>query len=68
MSVNWRQPEMCIVINDKSPGSIAKHLSWDGLFHYKFFIQYAGERIFNIDERFAELQAKWLIVSHALFA
>jgi len=67
MSVNWRQPEICIVINDKSQGSLPKHLSWDGLFHYKFIIQFAGERIFKIDECLAKLQAKWLIVSY-LFA
>ena len=36
MSVNWRQSEICIVFNDKSRGSLAKRLSWDGLFHYKF--------------------------------
>ena len=35
MSGKWRQSEICIVINDKSQGSIAKHLSWDGLFHCK---------------------------------
>ena len=27
MSENWRQSEICIVLNDKSQGSIAKHLS-----------------------------------------
>jgi len=40
MSENWRQSEICIVINDKSQGGIAKHLSWDGLLHYKFIIQF----------------------------
>jgi len=30
----------CIVINDKSPGSIAKHLSSDGLLYYKFIKQF----------------------------
>jgi len=34
-----------IVINDKSQSSVAEHLSWDGLFHYKFITQFAGERI-----------------------
>jgi len=58
MSVNWRQSEICIVINDKSQGSIAKHLTWDGLLHYKFIIQFAGERIFKIDKHLAKLQAK----------
>jgi len=45
MSENWQQSEICVVINDKSQGSIAKHLSCDGLLHYKFIIQFAGERI-----------------------
>jgi len=62
MSVNWRQSEICIVINEKSQDSIAKHVSWDGLLHYKFIIQFAGERIFRIDKHLAKLQAKWLIV------
>ena len=48
MSENWRQFEIRIEINDKSQDSIAKHLSCDGLLHYKFVIQFAGERIFNI--------------------
>jgi len=29
MSENWRQSEICIVINDKSQDRIAKHLSCD---------------------------------------
>jgi len=58
MSVNWRQSEICIVINDKSQGSIAKHLTWDGLLHYKFIIQFADERIFKIDKHLAKLKAK----------
>jgi len=33
MPENWQQSEMCIVINDKSQDSKAKHLSYDGLFH-----------------------------------
>ena len=63
MSENWQPPEICIVINDKSQGSIAKHLSYDKLLHYKFIIQFAGERIYEIDQHLAKLQAKWLIVS-----
>ena len=48
MSENWRQSEICIVINDKSSqGTTAKHLSSDGLLHYKFIIQFAGERLLN---------------------
>jgi len=49
MSKNWRQSEICILILDKSQGRpnrpIAKHLSCDGLLHYKYIIQFAGERI-----------------------
>ena len=33
MSENWEQSEICIVINDKSQDSTAKHLSYDGLLH-----------------------------------
>ena len=33
------------VINDKSQDSTAKLLSYDGLLHYKFIVQFAGERI-----------------------
>jgi len=62
-SENWQQSEICIVINNKSEGSIAKHLSCDGLLHHKFIIQFAGERIFKISEHLAKLQAKLLIVS-----
>ena len=35
MSEKWQQSEICIVINDKSQDSTAKHLSHDGLLHYK---------------------------------
>jgi len=62
------QFEICIVINDKSQGSIAKHLRCDELLYYTFIIQSAGERIFKIGEHLAKLQAKWLIVSCAQFA
>ena len=51
------------MIDDKSQGSIAKHLSCDGLLHYKVIIQFAGEEI-KIGEQLAKLQAKWLIVSY----
>ena len=60
--------DRCIVVNDKSQDSTAKHLSYDGLLYYKYVIQLAGEIIFKIGEHLAKLQAKWLIVSHALFA
>jgi len=46
MSENWLQSKMCHVINDKSQDSTAKHLSCDGLIHYKFITQFAGETIF----------------------
>jgi len=59
---------MCIVINNKSQGSIAKHLRDDELLYYTFITQSAGERIFKIGEQLAKLQAKWLIVSCAPFA
>ena len=44
MSVNGRQSEKRVVIYDKSQGNIAKHLSWDGLLHYKCIIQFASEK------------------------
>jgi len=67
MSENWQQPEICIVINDKSQYSTAKHLSYDGLLHYKFVNHCAREGIFKIREHLAKLQAKWLIVSYKTF-
>ena len=42
--------------NEKSQGSIAKHLRYDELLYYTFIIQSAGERIFKI-EHLANLQA-----------
>jgi len=45
-----------------------KNLSCDGLLHYKFITQFAGERIFKIGEHLAKLRANWLIVSYAPFA
>jgi len=36
------------VINDKSQDSTAKHLSYDGLLHYKFINNCASERILKI--------------------
>jgi len=40
--------KICIVINEKSQGSIARHLSLrcDEVLYYTFIIQSAGERIF----------------------
>jgi len=54
----WHQSDICIVINDKSQGSIAKHLRCDELLYYTFISQSAGERIFKIGEHLAKLQAK----------
>ena len=48
--------------------SIVKHLSCDALLHYKYVIQFTGERIYKIVEHLAKLQAKWFIVSYATFA
>ena len=59
MSEKWRQSEICIVINDKSQGSRAKHLRNNELIYYTFIIQTAGERMFKIGEYLAKLQAKW---------
>ena len=50
MSENWRQSEICIVINDKSRGSIAKHLRF----------KIAGEKNVKTGEHLAKLQAKRL--------
>ena len=36
---NWRQSEICIVINDQSQDNTAKYLSCDGLLYYKYAIQ-----------------------------
>jgi len=66
MSENWRQSEICVAINDKSQGSTAKHLSYDELLHYKFIIQFAGERIFRIGEHLAKLRARVFFVFFGL--
>ena len=58
MSEKWRQCEICIVINDKSQGSTAKHLMSDELLYYTFITQSVGERIFKIGEHLVKLQAK----------
>jgi len=68
MSEEWSQSEICIVINDKSPGTIAKHLRCGDLLFYTFITQFAGERVFKIGEHLAKLQAKKVIVSCAQFA
>jgi len=58
MSEKWRQSQICIVIDDKSQGSIAKHLRNDELLYYIFITQSAGERVFKIGEHLAKLQTK----------
>jgi len=55
MSENWQQSEICIVINDKSRDSTAKHLSYDASLHYKFIVHFTTERIFKIGEHLAKL-------------
>jgi len=59
MSEKWCQSKICIVINDKSQGSIAKHLRNDDLLYYAFITQSADERLFKIGEHLVKLQAKW---------
>jgi len=67
MSENWQQSDITIVIIDKLQSRLAKYLSYYGLLHYRFIIQYAGERICKINEHLAKLQTKWLIASYAPF-
>jgi len=43
-----RMSEICIVINDKSQDSAAKHLTCDTLLHCNFIITFDGERISKI--------------------
>jgi len=63
----WHHSEIRIAINDESQCSIAKNVRFDKLLYYTFIIHSAGERIFNIGEHLAKLQAKWLTVSYAPF-
>jgi len=62
----WSQSEIYIVINDKSQGSIAKHLRNGDLFYYTFITQSAGERIFKIGEHL--VTGKMVIVFCTPFA
>jgi len=66
MSEKWHQPEICIVINDKSQGTIVKHISCAELLYlyYTFIIQSASEKFFLNGEHLAKLQAKWLTVPY----
>ena len=45
----------------KSQGSVAKHLSWDGLLHCKFIIQFAGERNFLNRRTFGKVAGKMVV-------
>jgi len=65
MSEKWHHSEIHIANNDESQGSIAKNLK---LLYYTFIIHTAVERIFEIGEHLAKLQAKWLTVSYTPFA
>ena len=56
----WHHSEIRIAINDESQGSIATNLMYDELLY--IYHSHAGERIFNIGEHLAKLQAKWLTV------
>ena len=67
-SAKWHHSEIRIAINDESQGSIATNLRCDELLYYTCIILSAGERIFNIGEHLAKLQAKSLTVSYIPFA
>jgi len=45
MSINWRQPEIRIAINDKSHGSTDQQC-WDKLLRYEFIAQFAVKSFF----------------------
>jgi len=68
MSEKWHHSAIQIAINDESQGSIAKNLTCDELLYYTFITHSAVERIFEIGEHLAKLQAKWLTVSYTPFA
>ena len=67
MSEKWHQCEICIVINEKSQGSITKHLRNDDLFCYTFITQSAGGRIFKIGEVTGKRQSFHAPHSHCTF-
>jgi len=58
LSGKWHQSEIRIVINNKSQGRIARRLRSDDLLYYTFIAQSVGEKVFNIGEHMAKLQAK----------
>ena len=63
MQKKWHHSEIRIAINDESQGSIAKNLRCTESLYYTFITHSAGERIFEIGEHLANLQAKSLTVS-----
>jgi len=68
MSEKWHHSAIHIAFNDESQGSIANNLKCDELLYYTFIIHSAGERMFEIGEHLAKLQAKWLTMSYTPFA
>ena len=57
----WHHSEIRIAINDELQGSIATNLRCGELRYYTFITHSAGERIFNIGEHLAKLQANGLL-------
>ena len=69
MSAKCCQSEICIVINDKSQGSIAKHLRCNELLYHLSLGLLVVEFLKLVNSEYlAKLQAKWLITSCAPFA
>jgi len=70
MSLHYLVKYECQKTGSNLKKCIAKHLSSDGLLHYKFVIQCAKnlKKIFKIGKHLVKLLAKWLIVSYAQFA
>jgi len=55
-----------IILKYVLQGGIATNLRYDELLYYIFIIHSACERIFNIGQHLAKLQAKWLTVIHPI--
>jgi len=68
MSQNWRQCEICIVINSKSLDSQPGIYVMMGYFITNLSINLLVKGVFKIDEHLTKLQAKWLVVSNTPFA
>ena len=58
MSEKWHHSEIRIAINDESQDSTAKHLSYDGLLHYKFVSHCAGKFFLKNPSTFGEVTGK----------